>query len=114
MGVTIGIVNQKGGVGKTTSAIEISNNLAFFEKSVLVIDLDPQSNLSKYVDADLSKPSIYEALHGDGSVIETIQHIGRIDIIPASENLSKSDREFIGIEMDTEYFNLAKDRIDGN
>lgn len=98
MGKTIGIVNQKGGVGKTTSVIEIANNLVVYEKSVLVIDLDPQANLSKYVDAELSKPSIYEVLHGDCQVDAAIQHIGRLDIIPASENLSKSDREFIGID----------------
>lgn len=115
MGVTIGIVNQKGGVGKTTSAIEIANNLAFFEKSVLVIDLDPQANLSKYVDADLTQPSIYETLHGDVSALESIQHIGRIDIIPASENLTKSDREFIGIDdvyLLSDLIDLIKDKYE--
>ena len=94
----LGIINQKGGAGKTTSTIEIANNLAVFEKKVLVIDLDPQLNLSKYIDVDLSKPSIYEVLHGDVPVVEAIQHIGRIDVIPASENLSKAEREFIGVE----------------
>ncbi len=98
MGKTIGVANQKGGVGKTTSVIEIANNLALFERSVLVIDLDPQANLSKYVDADLTKPTIYEALHGDVQVIDIIQHLGRIDVMPASEDLSKADREFIGID----------------
>lgn len=98
MSTVIGIANQKGGAGKTTSAIEIANNLAVFEKRVLVIDLDPQMNLSKYVDADLSKPSIYEILHGDVPVLDAIQHIGRIDVIPASENLTKAEREFIGVD----------------
>lgn len=98
MGTVIGIANQKGGVGKTTSVIEIANNLAVFEKKVLVIDLDPQANLSKYVNADLSKSTIYEVLHADVHVNDAIQHIGRIDVIPASENLSKADREFIDVD----------------
>lgn len=98
MAITIGVANQKGGVGTTTSVIEIANNLAIFERKVLVIDLDPQANFSKYLDADLTKPTIYEALHGDIQVNDIIQQIGRIDVMPASEDLSKADREFVGID----------------
>ena len=98
MGTIIGFTNQKGGAGKTTATIEIANNMVKFERKVLVIDLDPQMNLSMYVNADLSKPSIYEVLHGDVPVVEAIQHIGRLDVIPASENLTKAEREFIGVD----------------
>lgn len=98
MGTVIGIANQKGGAGKTTTTIEIANNMAIFEKKVLIIDLDPQMNLSKYVDADLSKPSIYEVLRGDVPYKDAIQHLGRIDVIPASESLTKSEREFVDVD----------------
>ena len=73
MSTVISIVNQKGGVGKTTVTIELANNLAVYDKKVLVIDLDSQTNLSKYVGADFTKPTIYSALHGRVPVIESIQ-----------------------------------------
>lgn len=98
MGTVISIVNQKGGVGKTTVTIELANNLAVYDKKVLVIDLDSQTNLSKYVDADLTKPTIYSALHGQVAVAQSIQTVGRFDLIPGSEGLSKADREFIGVD----------------
>lgn len=98
MSTVISIVNQKGGVGKTTVTIELANNLAVYDKKVLVIDLDSQTNLSKYVDADFSKPTIYAALHGQVPVMESIQTVGRFDLIPGSEGLSKADREFIGVD----------------
>ena len=98
MGTVISIVNQKGGVGKTTVTIELANNLAVYDKKVLVIDLDSQTNLSKYVDADLTKPTIYSALHGQVSVAQSIQTVGRFDLIAGSEGLSKADREFIGVD----------------
>lgn len=98
MSTVISFVNQKGGVGKTTATIELANNLAFYEKRVLVIDLDPQTNLSMYVDADFSKPTIYSALHGQCPVKDAIQTTGRFDTIAGSEALSKADREFIGVD----------------
>lgn len=98
MSTVISIANQKGGVGKTTATIEIANNLAVYEKRVLVIDLDCQTNLSKYVDADLSRPTIYDVLHGNVVVLKAIQTVGRFDIIPGSESLSRADREFIGVD----------------
>ena len=88
MSTVISIANQKGGVGKTTVTIEMANNLAVFEKRVLVIDLDSQTNLSTYVDSDLSKPTIYEVLHGACSMADAIQNVGRFDIISGSEQLS--------------------------
>lgn len=98
MSTVISIANQKGGVGKTTVTIEMANNLAVFEKRVLVIDLDSQTNLSTYVDADLSKPTIYEVLHGTCSMTDAIQNVGRFDLISGSEQLSRADREFIGVD----------------
>lgn len=98
MSTVIAISNQKGGAGKTTSTIEIANNLAVYEKSVLVIDLDWQANLSKYVGVDLSKPTIYEVLHGKAPVLDAIQTTGRFDTIAGSESLTRADREFIDVD----------------
>ena len=98
MSTVISIANQKGGVGKTTTTIEIANNMAVFEKRVLVIDLDSQTNLSQYVAADQKKPTIYQVLHGQATVKDAIQTVGRFDLISGSEGLSKADREFIGVD----------------
>ncbi len=92
---TICIANQKGGVGKTTSTIELGASLAGEKKRVLVIDFDQQRNLSKYVGADLTKPSIYQVLNGECTVYDAIQRTGNdFDMIPASDELSLSDIKF--------------------
>ena len=98
MSTVISIANQKGGEGKTTTTIEIANNMAVYEKRVLVIDLDSQTNLSQYVAADQKKPTIYQVLHGQATVKDAIQTVGRFDLISGSEGLSKADREFIGVD----------------
>ena len=95
MSKTIGVVNQKGGAGKTTSVIEIANNLANFEKKVLVIDIDSQVGLTHYVPVDETKPSLYDIFHGKISVEDAIQHLDKIDVITASTDLSKADKEFV-------------------
>lgn len=95
MGKTIGIVNQKGGAGKTTTTIEVASNLSRYEKRVLVIDIDSQVGLTHYVPADESRPSLYEVLHGEISIDDAIQHLDNFDVITASGDLSKADKEFV-------------------
>lgn len=88
---TISIMNNKGGVGKTTTTInlgyEFSQN---FGKRVVVLDLDPQANLSRFLGADESKPNIAHGLIGDALIREIIQKTKyeNLDVIPASEDLS--------------------------
>lgn len=95
MARTIVIANQKGGVGKTTTAIELAAALSDLKKKVLLIDLDQQANLSKYVGASLQHISIYDALHGKARIKEAIQHTNICDVIASSPELSKADREFV-------------------
>ncbi len=91
----IAVINQKGGVGKSTTTIELANILASKKKRVLVVDLDPQHNTSKYIGADLNKPSLYDVLHAEKSVKEVIQKCGKVDVLTSSKQLSKADKQFV-------------------
>lgn len=97
MGVTISIVNQKGGVGKTTSAIEIASILAEEGKRVLAIDLDQQSNFTTGVGGDRGKPTIFDLFKAEEPDLnETIQHISScFDLIAGDPAMSKSDFAFM-------------------
>lgn len=94
--IVLSVANQKGGVGKTTTSIELGVSLAKKNKRVLLLDFDQQANLSKYVGADLESASIYEVLHGNVPIMNAIQHVAHLDILTASSKLSLADREFIG------------------
>ena len=91
---TLAIANQKGGVAKSTSCWEIGSCLSDLGYKVLVIDFDQQSNLTGYVNADKTKPSIYDVLKADKTIEEAIQETEDFDFISASEKLSKADKEF--------------------
>lgn len=94
--IKIAVANQKGGVGKTTSTIEIATILSDLDKKVLVIDFDQQCNLSTDVGADMDKPSIYDLFVDEDPDMENgIQHTeDGFDIIAGSESMSKADTEF--------------------
>lgn len=91
----IALVNQKGGVGKTTCTINLGAGLAMRGKKVLLIDLDPQANLSTSlgIDAYNSGNTIYEVLKGDLEPQEALLHRNNYDILPASIDLSGAEIE---------------------
>jgi chromosome partitioning protein len=90
-------VNQKGGVGKTTSAINIGAYLAEAGKSVLLVDFDSQANLSSGVGVTSVKPGVYELISGAVPIEATIRKTGvpELSVIPASIDLSGAAVELI-------------------
>ncbi|MCL2127358.1 MAG: ParA family protein [Treponema sp.] len=97
MGKTYVFVNQKGGVGKTTSALNIGAYLAHEGKKVLLVDFDAQANLSSGVGADPPKPGIYELLSGTAEIGQAVRKtaVPLLDVIPSSIDLSGAAVELI-------------------
>ena len=90
----ISIANQKGGVGKTTTASALIAGLANRDYKVLGIDFDPQGNLSDSFGAEMyQKPTVYELLKGEYSFAESIQNFRGFDIIPSNIMLAGCEQE---------------------
>jgi len=93
---SIAILNQKGGVGKTTTAVNMGAALALLDKRVLLIDLDPQANLtySMGVLAHELKFTVYDLIKGNATFDDVIIRRDNLDLIPANLNLSGAEIEF--------------------
>jgi len=95
----ISLFNQKGGVGKTTSAVNIGAGLAQLGQRILLIDMDPQANLSISLGfaADESGPSVYELLDGKVSTAQTIRRRKGLDVITSAIQLAGAELQFAGV-----------------
>ena len=101
MGKIISIVNQKGGVGKTTTAVNLAASLGVLEKNILLIDADPQANatsaLGVILDELNDKKTIYEVIENNINPIDTIikTESPNLDIIPSTINLVGAEIELV-------------------
>ena len=118
MGRIIAIANQKGGVGKTTTAINLSACLAEAEKRVLTIDMDPQGNTTSGLGLDKNDVplTIYDVFLGEATIAEVKQPtcMDGLEVIPANINLTGAEIELIGNDR-REYIlqEAKKERRDG-
>lgn len=113
MGRIIAIANQKGGVGKTTTSINLSSCIAAKGKKVLVIDMDPQGNTtSGYgIEKNELENTIYELIMGDCTVENCIMKevLPNVSVLPSNVNLAAAEIELIGVK-DKDF--ILKNEID--
>ena len=105
MGQTFVFVNQKGGVGKTTSVINIGAYMALEGKKTLLVDFDSQGNMTSGVGVDRKKPTVYDLLAGRSSPADVVRKtsVPRLFAIPASIDLSGATVELVE-QKEREFF----------
>ena len=113
MGRIIAIANQKGGVGKTTTSINLTAALAEAGKKVLVIDIDPQGNTTSGfgIDKNDLDDTVYELILGECSINDCIikDVLPNVSVLPSNVNLAAAEIELIGIDK-KEY--ILKNEVD--
>ncbi|RMH17720.1 MAG: ParA family protein [Acidobacteria bacterium] len=98
--VVVAVANQKGGVGKTTTAINLGAALGAFEKRVLIVDCDPQGNATRGLGAEAEPPHLYHVLAGQKGAREAVQQTGfaGLSLLPANHELVGVEVEFVGTD----------------
>ena len=99
MARTIAIANQKGGVGKTTTCVNLCAALVLKKKRVLLVDCDPQGNASSGMGVPkTSRPNTYDILINETAAVDCIRHTYYSDVIPTSKELAAASVELIGTD----------------
>src|SRR5215472_3822143 len=98
MGTILAIANQKGGVGKTTTAINLGAGLGALEHRVLLVDCDPQGNATRGLGIRPASPHLYHALSGEVPLASAILSSGfpHLDLVPSQRDLVGVEVEFVG------------------
>lgn len=113
MGRIIAIANQKGGVGKTTTAINLSASLASLGQKALALDMDPQGNMTSglSVNKDEVENTVYDLIIGNVGIEKCIckEVYENLDVLPSNVNLSAAEIELIGVD-NKEY--IIKDEVE--
>jgi len=117
MAEIVSIANQKGGVGKTTTAINLAVALASFDCETLLIDFDPQSNSTSGLGADITKKhsNIYDVLSGKAEIENAIKQtsVEWLDIVPTSHNLAGAEIELVNEYSREAVLKKALDKLRG-
>ncbi len=115
MGKTIAIANQKGGVGKTTTAINLSASIALAGREILVVDIDPQGNTTSGLGFDRSEltSSIYDVISGRADITETVLEtsVENLRLLPSSIDLIAAEVELVDVEGREYILKRALERI---
>jgi chromosome partitioning protein len=102
MAKTLAVTNQKGGVGKTTTTVNLAASLAAMKQKVLLVDLDPQGNatMGSGIDKTSLDSTVYQVLLGEQQLHEACKHSesGKFDVLPANRELAGAEIELIEID----------------
>jgi chromosome partitioning protein len=114
-GRVFAVVNQKGGVGKTTTAVNLAASIAASERATLLIDLDPQANASSAFGVSAPALQIYDVLSGACSALDAVQptELSHLHLIPSGEDLSGAEIELVSADERQDRLRAALEPILG-